>query len=388
MTDGAEILVVGASLAGLCAAYSAARGGAETLLVEAAPEIGALPNPATILMEPIWGRTGLPVPERAVERELCGMRIGGPSGKGPLFRFRVLHLDRREFDLAFARMAIEAGAEVRSGARVVRPLPRGGVCTDAGPIRARVTIFADGARSLVRGILPTMRNPQDMAWGLDQLLEAPGIGESEYSEVRFGSFAPGWRAQFNPLGGDHASLWTFARGIPRTEAGTCAGRARRAFLGAEPARVLRERGGFDPAFIVPGRLVGDGVMACGVAAGQGGLEYGARAGLLAGEAAARAVRAGNTSRRALLPYERTWRRETASESAVLRWGMGTLRRLGDRELDALFEGLDGLAFGGEDLASLLRGDPRIALRRMGLWRAAGAALRLSLGWVRSVGARR
>jgi flavin-dependent dehydrogenase len=53
-------LVVGASLAGLCAAYSAAHGGVETLLVDAAPEIGARPNPATLLMEPLWRRTGLP----------------------------------------------------------------------------------------------------------------------------------------------------------------------------------------------------------------------------------------------------------------------------------------------------------------------------------------
>lgn len=380
--------MVGASLAGLCAAYSAARGGAETLLVEAAPGIGASPNPATILMEPIWDRTGLPIPRGAVERELRGLRVGGPSGHGPLFSFGVSHLDRREFDLSFARMAAGAGAGVRSGERVVRPLPGGGVYTDAGPIRARVTIFADGARSLVRGLLPTMRNPQDVAWGLDQLLEAPGIGEPACSEVRFGSFAPGWRAQFNPLGGDLASLWTFARGVPKAEAGAYAGRARRAFLGSAPVRVLRERGGVDPAFVVPGRLAGDGVMACGVAAGQGGLEYGARAGLLAGEVAARAVRAGDTSRRALLPYERAWRRETASELAVLRWGMGALRRLGDRELDALFEGLDGLVFGGEDLASLLRGNPRIALRKMGLWRAVGVALGLSRGWFRSAGVRR
>jgi flavin-dependent dehydrogenase len=58
--------VVGASLAGLCAAYSAAHGGAETLLVDAAPKIGAHPNPATLLMEPLWRRTGLPLPEIAV----------------------------------------------------------------------------------------------------------------------------------------------------------------------------------------------------------------------------------------------------------------------------------------------------------------------------------
>jgi len=57
------VLVIGASLAGLCAPYSAARAGATTLLIDAAPEVGARPDPATLLMESLWRRTGLPVPQ-------------------------------------------------------------------------------------------------------------------------------------------------------------------------------------------------------------------------------------------------------------------------------------------------------------------------------------
>lgn len=55
-----------------------------------------------------------------------------------------------------------------------------------------------------------MRNPSEMALVLDEQLQGPGLGASSYFEVRFGSFAPGWRAhQFNPLGNDYASLWPF-----------------------------------------------------------------------------------------------------------------------------------------------------------------------------------
>ncbi|MGB3683092.1 MAG: FAD-dependent oxidoreductase, partial [Rubrobacteraceae bacterium] len=263
----AEVLVVGASLAGLCAAYEAARNGAETLLIDAAPEVGVRPNPATVLMEPIWRRTGLPIPAEAIGRELSGLRLGGPSGAGPLFHFRAVHLDRRAFDRAFAARAADAGVIIRSGVRVNAALSSG-VRTDSGPIRSRVTIFADGANSAVRKVMPTMRNPREVAWGLDQLLEASGIGESPHFEVRFGSFAPGWRAQLNPLGGARASLWTFARGVPREDLEGYARRARRVF-GFEQARVLSERRGADPVFVAPGRIAGDGVMACGAAAGQG-----------------------------------------------------------------------------------------------------------------------
>jgi digeranylgeranylglycerophospholipid reductase len=368
----AEVLVVGASLAGLCAAYSAARVGATTLLVDAAPEIGARPNPATLLMEPIWRCTGLSVPPGAVERELSGLQMGGPSGRGPLFGFRVLHLDRRAFDVGFARMAVGAGAEVRSGVRVEAALPSGGVRTGDGPVRAAVTAFADGAGSCVREVMPTMRDPWEAAWGLAQLLQAPGPGTASCCEVRFGSFAPGWRAQLNPLGGDRAGLWTFTRGVPPEKLGGYAERTRRSFPGAEEATTLEERRGVDPAFVRPGRIAEDGVMACGAAAGQGGLEYGARAGLLAGEVAARVVRVGDTSRRTLKTYEKTWRRETVAASRVFRWGMAALRRLSDAELDGLFGDLSGVEFGEEDLLALMRGDPRSALQRVGARRSVRA----------------
>ena len=376
------VLVVGASLAGLCAAYEAARNGAETLLIDAAPEIGARPNPATVLMEPIWRRTGLPIPAEAIERELSGLQLGGPSGAGPLFHFRAVHLDRRTFDRSFAAKTVDAGAAIQSGARVDAALSSGGALTDSGPIRARVTIFADGANSAVRKIMPTMRNPREVAWGLDQLLEAPGIGESHHFEVRFGSFAPGWRAQLNPLGGTRASLWTFARGVPREDLEDYACRARRVF-GLEQARILSERRGADPVFVAPGRIAGDGVMACGAAAGQGGLEYGARAGLRAGETAARAVREGDVSRRALAFYERAWKRQTAMEHRVLRWGMESLRHLPDGELDAMFEDLSGLDLDEKDLESILHADPRGALPKVGAGRAASLLPWLARGWFRA-----
>lgn len=142
--------------------------------------------------------------------------------------------------------------------------------------------------------------------------------------------------------------------------------------------------GVDPALVVPGRIAGDGVMACGTSAGQGGLEYGALAGLLAGQVAARAVRRGDTSRHTLITYERVSRRETKAELAAIRWAIASLRRLSDAEIDALFAALHGLTLEGGDLEALLRGDPVAAARMTGAARSARVLSRLLEGWLRAL----
>jgi flavin-dependent dehydrogenase len=118
-------------------------------------------------------------------------------------------------------------------------------------------------------------------------------------------------------------------------------------------------------------------MACGAAAGQGGLEYGVRAGLLAGETAVRAVKGGDVSQRTLCSHEKAWYRETRAELAALMWGMAALRKLLDEEINSLTGELSGTEFSEQDLVSLLRGDPRSVLRKAGARRAgkllAGAA---------------
>lgn len=179
-------------------------------------------------------------------------------------------------------------------------------------------------------------------------------------------------------------MWTFIRGAPREELEGCAARALRAFCGTNRVRVLEERGGVDLAFVVPSRIAGDGVMACGAAAGHGGLEYGARAGLLAGQVAARAVRCGDTTRHALIAYERASKRETRAELAAIRWGMASLRRLSDSELDTLFAALHGLTLEGGDLEALLRGDLVAAAGMAGCGRGARVLVRLLEGWIRAL----
>lgn len=382
-----EVLVVGASLAGLTAAHEAAKGGARVLLIEAAPEIGVRANPANVVMEPLWPTQHFPIPDTTVTREYQGIEVAGPSSKGPVFNFRSVHLDRPKFDSLFAQMAQDAGAELMADVRVqdVTPPDNNGyveVHTEAEILRAPCVIFADGAGSAVQNVMDTMKNPKDVSWGLDQLLEAPGIGDSPYFHVRFGSFAPGWRVQLNPLGGDQANLWTFQRGGHQDELDELAQRARRLFPLAENARVLEEARGADPAFVRPNTIASDGVMASGAAAGQGGLENGAWSGLLAGRTAARAAREADFSARSLNEYQRAWRKKALAEWAALGLGIGALRHLSDGELDKFFETLQGKEFSDREFKATLRGNPTGILRRINTSDRANLLAGLLRAWSR------
>ncbi|WP_047865438.1 NAD(P)/FAD-dependent oxidoreductase [Rubrobacter aplysinae] len=386
-TNDTQVLVVGASLAGLVAAQEAAKGGARTLLIEAAPEIGIRVNPANVVMEPLWPTQHFPIPDSTVTREYRGIEVGGPSGKGPVFNFRSVHLDRPNFDSLFAQMAQDAGAEIRADVRVqdVTPPESNGhveVHTEVETLRAPCVIFADGAGSAVQNIMNTMKNPKDVSWGLDQLLEAPGIGDSPYFHVRFGSFAPGWRAQLNPLGGDQANLWTFRRGGNQDELDELAQRARRLFPTAENAHVLQEARGADPAFVRPDTIASDGVMASGAAAGQGGLENGAWSGLLAGKTAARAAREADFSARSLNEYQRSWRKKALAEWAALGLGIGSFRYLSDQELDKLFGTLRGKEFSDQEFKATLRGNPSGILKKAGISDSANLVGGLLKAWSR------
>ena len=106
------VLAVEASLAGLCAEKVA--------VLRDAPDRyrpggrGVL-QPGHAPVEPLWWRTGLPVPEDAGECELSGLRLGGPSGGSPLFPLRATNLERRSFDSGFAERATDAGEPLGAG---------------------------------------------------------------------------------------------------------------------------------------------------------------------------------------------------------------------------------------------------------------------------------
>ncbi|HSG95020.1 MAG TPA: FAD-dependent oxidoreductase, partial [Afifellaceae bacterium] len=154
-----DLVIIGASFAGLAAARSAAMRGLRVAVMEAKREPGARVH-----------TTGILVPEAAEEidipywltRRVPGVRLYAPNLKSiDLFSPGYAFMTTRTADLLrwLAREAIMAGAKLVCGTRFEGAERSGGLIRITGEdITARYLIGADGARSRVARAFDLDRN--------------------------------------------------------------------------------------------------------------------------------------------------------------------------------------------------------------------------------------
>lgn len=169
-----DVVVVGAGPAGAAAAAHLARGGAKVLLCDRArfPRDKACGGGLTPRAVAALGRLGIRDDEAMFAR-VGGMEmVSGARATWAAFpsttRWPAHGLVARRIDLdaAVCERAVAAGAELRTGVRVLGPLIEDGVCRgvragrgeDGEDVRAGTVIAADGATSVVArgaGLAPT-----------------------------------------------------------------------------------------------------------------------------------------------------------------------------------------------------------------------------------------
>lgn len=150
MAGSVDLLVVGASFAGLAAARSAATLGLRTVVVDRKPEAGAAPHTTGILVQEAAEAIDVP---RRFTRRIPGVRLYSPSLRcvnleHPDYAFRATDLPPMMRWLAGEAGA--SGADLRFGCRVtgiVRSARRVAAVGAGRP--ARFLLGADGARSRV-----------------------------------------------------------------------------------------------------------------------------------------------------------------------------------------------------------------------------------------------
>jgi digeranylgeranylglycerophospholipid reductase len=349
-----DVLVVGASPAGLMAAFSAAQGGAEVILVDRDP--AGLDHAANTLFEGMAGPSGVKVEDCYLKKELEGMRILSPSGQGITIPAKGYFIDRKKFDEHYLGLAKSSGVTILVGlAKNSRQEGSGRTVSleiDGGEeqIRARMVVDASGVSSSLAhqaGLQP-MRHPEDIAWAMEAEVMLPELGEEMFFQYWIGSMAPGWKATFSPAGGDRATLGVFVRGHGQNVQPFFRGFLKifKAYKKAqyrdiEDLKILFVRRGGDPICVLPGEIVADSLMITGGAAAQSGLAYSMRAGTICGSVAAEAVAARDVSGKALSRYEKLWKREFYWQYRMGRASLQTLAMMKDEEIDRMVRSLSG-----------------------------------------------
>jgi len=348
-----DVIVVGAGPAGCVAARCAAEGGARVLILEKKEELGIpvqcgelVPSLGT-LKEMFPRSPGLEelfeIPRRCVSLPISRISIHSPARREYDFGFEALSLWRARFDTHLAKLAMQAGAEVRTGVKVralllhgeedqtpsgpatngpVPPVPGEtaiGVETEEETITARFIIGADGPMSRIRRSLGT---PAPKMHPCVQYTIPGDFGDAV--EFYFPDMLPGGHVWLVPRSnGANIGLET---------------RARRPLKGVLDQFVWEmgivdkpkiETGGM---LVVSGpvpRTVGGNVLICGDAAGQAMAftGWGIATAMICGRAAGESVAGTLAGRLKLTAYEKRWRAEVGDQLRSSLWVRKRMDRL-------------------------------------------------------------
>jgi len=377
----ADVLVVGASPAGILAATSAAKEGAEVVLLDRDMG-GTFDHPANTFFDGMFQRAGFAVERDYILHDLEGMHIISPSGHILEIQTPGRTIDRARFDELYLKRAEKAGVSLLRGTAKSAALSgegrrvkidfgktetnsdkiktdfgniktNFGEVDDSGDIEAKVVIDASGVEGAIAGQagLSPLKHPEDVAWAAEAVVELSGLGEERFFEYWVGSISPGWKATFSPCGGDTATLGVFVRGRGKDVRPFLdrfieffkkykSGQYEKLGVDVNDLEVLKVNRGGDAIAALPGDIVSDSLMATGAAAGQSGMAYAMRSGQICGKVAAKAASSGDASRKALSPYAKQWNREFYWEYRMGRASLETLRMMNDGDIDALTGGLE------------------------------------------------
>jgi digeranylgeranylglycerophospholipid reductase len=360
-----DVVVVGAGPGGTLAAREAARGGAQTLLLDRRQEIGAPKRCAEGLSLEGMTNVGVePHPTWAVGRIQGAILyppnnprtciVDDPSAVGYV-------LERKVFEKALAAHAIEAGAQCMVKTMVTGVLKDGdrvtGVTGDfmGKPVRihAKVVIGADGIDSLVgrKAGLRTMQKMSDFHSAAQY--EMAGVTcDMTRLHLFFGSHVA-------PFG----YVWIFpkANGLANVGIGILTTESRHgeraidyldAFITRHPeffakASPVEINASGIPVSAGLKKYWGDGIMLVGDAAQQvnpihgGGIALAMRAGFIAGQVAAKAVRAGDVSERFLSQYHDEWMKAEGNTLQKLYKFRMFMEELSDKDMDRIADVITG-----------------------------------------------
>ena len=341
----AEVAVIGAGPAGSSAAAVLAREGFKVILLEEHDRPGEPQHCAGMLTKEACRRLKIEVPREAVQSEPSHVAIYyGPTS----FRARmgIYVLDRTSFDQRMAESAVDAGAELLTGHKVIgmRRSGRGWLLSIRGGLNleAELVIGADGYKALSPR-WAGLEGPSEAASCLQYKLELDGEVDQDVVSCYFGSsVAPGGYAWVVPIGDRAVRVGLGVRKAPKPARYYLDALMRKLFPGS---RVVKRMAGLVSTSgpVVPSCT--DAYLAIGEAAGHvnpltgAGIASSIASGRIAGLIASRALEEGDLSAQMLSAHYRAWRSAVGRYHELAFEARRALESMTGKEIAILAKGL-------------------------------------------------
>jgi len=362
LTSGYDVIVAGAGVAGCMAAIEASKQGVRIGLFEEHPQVGVPSHCSGVVSLSGLELLGMTSNQAFDQRLIRGARFFPPTGS-PIEITRpepvALIINRMKFDQYLAKNAINNGVELHTKSRITKFEKTSDqeiqvTIQNQGVVGAKVLIDASGAGSR----LPTQAGLKPPDWS--QIL--PGLQyeligtdrQDDLVNLYFGSKrAPGFFAWSIPTG-DHsvrAGLAT-SKGNVRTLLDQLVKEHwPKSKIDATKSGSVLVSGPVDrcwsPGFIFAGDAAGQVKQTTG-----GGIVIGGYCGMLAGKAAASAVKNPRRADQFLETYDHEWREKFSSDLKKMGIGRRLFFGLSDATLDKLFPALEPLLGEITDVADM------------------------------------
>ncbi len=352
-----DIAVVGASVSGGAAAYTAAGKNASVALFEEHNDLG-YPNhcPGHISISGLR-QVGIQLPQGLIQNEIRGGKFYSPSGHELQFTFKhpvFLVVNRVGLERFLALEARRKGADLKVGARVISvsgksdglrklQVKRG---SGVEEWTAKIILNAEGyTATLSRQVGLSSPSMKMAVFGAHAIVEGAEDLDQDLVEVYYGNrIAPGFYAWIIPTRDGRAKIG-LASNVGSTK------RYMEYFMQKHPIaskKLKRAKITYELYYPITlggpiSRTFADGFLVIGNAASQvkpttgGGIIFGMLSGRYAAQVALQAIAHGDYSAQSLAVYEKAWREVLGFDLRTMLWIRRILNRLSDERLDRIFE---------------------------------------------------
>lgn len=322
-----DITVIGAGPAGCIAASTAAELGADVLMLEEHPSPGLPVFCGEAISVETLAVVGLRPEPPIINQPIRKLNIYTPNGKHVTIstdKVRGYTINRDIFDGLLADKAVTAGVMLMVNTRAEEVTKKNGIVVGVKAehqgetlnIKSDITIGADGHASMVRRSALGIPYFKSFAVCAQYTLTGLNIQEPDAIEVWLGrKYTPGGYAWVFPKSRTVANVGI---GVRANQATKPAILYLQDFISQNPdlreGTIIHKTGGICPATGTLDKIVDDGVMLVGDAAGQtipmtgAGVESAIHAGKIAGRIASKAIQEGDTSKTRLEEYPETFNR--------------------------------------------------------------------------------